>query len=460
MSNFEGVEISIKVVTDKDKTRVLFVEGDGNFADILLSFLVMPLGRVVKMLANDHVKENRPTIGCIGNIYNSMKALDCSCFCSRRVKESLTDPLSSFDEECAGLKLDICDYRPSYYSCHSICSLSLRKLSVYWDEPVCKCYKNMKLGAGEEQIQSDRLGKVFTLDDATFIVTDDLHIMPSTGTVAEMVTILGFGKPEGTAKQDVKLKHKDFVDLYIASLISETPLSEVILKKTGQEVKLGKIMLRAKNTESVPQESDKKQMILKMVINKSTKKLLFARGDKAIVDLLFSFLPISLGGVERLLAGKPFIKSIDHLYKSVHNARNKNYFKNSDIEKRLNRSSLAHGYLPKSYVLNLDEEKLPSDIEKYYVYYQLSKSFFYGQGKYLRGPKTYMIYDDLTIEPFYMADIFCNKEEVSPCDLEELNLTIGPEEALNLLQAALTTKHALTSGILNPHRDLDISVHE
>ena len=39
-------EFSLKVMINRQKTKVLFAEVDSLFADILLSFLTLPLGRI------------------------------------------------------------------------------------------------------------------------------------------------------------------------------------------------------------------------------------------------------------------------------------------------------------------------------------------------------------------------------------------------------------------------------
>ncbi|KAL6529638.1 hypothetical protein OROGR_015261 [Orobanche gracilis] len=58
-------------------------------------------------------------------------------------------------------------------------------------------------------------------------------------------------------------------------------------------------------------------LILKVIVQKTTSKLLFAEADENFVDFLFSLLTIPLGGVEHLLGSSTSLKNIDNLYQSI-----------------------------------------------------------------------------------------------------------------------------------------------
>lgn len=44
----------------------------------------------------------------------------------------------------------------------------------------------------------------------------------------------------------------------------------------------------------------------------------------------------------------------------------------------------------------------------------------------------FLVSDDLTIQPFYISSVLCNKHGISTFDIEEFDLKIGKEE-VNLL---------------------------
>ncbi|RWR95484.1 hypothetical protein CKAN_02483300 [Cinnamomum micranthum f. kanehirae] len=63
-----------------------------------------------------------------------------------------------------------------------------------------------------------------------------------------------------------------------------------------------------------------KKLRVKLLVDKSSHKILFAEAGKGFVDLLFSFLALPLGSVIRLLTDKSHIDvSISKLYDSVDN---------------------------------------------------------------------------------------------------------------------------------------------
>ncbi|KAG8362864.1 hypothetical protein BUALT_BualtUnG0029600 [Buddleja alternifolia] len=68
MSNSEEVKFTLKVVINKEKNKVLFAEVDNSFADVLLSFLTLLLGTIVRLLAK-HFADQAPTIGSLNTLY-------------------------------------------------------------------------------------------------------------------------------------------------------------------------------------------------------------------------------------------------------------------------------------------------------------------------------------------------------------------------------------------------------
>lgn len=80
----ESDEMVVKVVRGKSNELILFVEGDENFTDFILSFLTIPLAGVVLMF------EGLSFICCMDNLYNSMTELNPDRFLrSQYVKDRL-----------------------------------------------------------------------------------------------------------------------------------------------------------------------------------------------------------------------------------------------------------------------------------------------------------------------------------------------------------------------------------
>ena len=75
MFEAEEVQFHVKFVINKSKTKVLFAEAGSDFADVLLSFLAMPLRTIVEVLEN-HYGDEAPAVGCLNTLYKSARNLD------------------------------------------------------------------------------------------------------------------------------------------------------------------------------------------------------------------------------------------------------------------------------------------------------------------------------------------------------------------------------------------------
>ncbi|KAL8474335.1 hypothetical protein ACS0TY_030974 [Phlomoides rotata] len=64
----KDAKVSLKVMVNKEKTKVLFAEADCDFASVLISFLLLPLGRIVKLLEK-HYGDKSPAFGSITSLY-------------------------------------------------------------------------------------------------------------------------------------------------------------------------------------------------------------------------------------------------------------------------------------------------------------------------------------------------------------------------------------------------------
>lgn len=57
--------ISLKALVDKGSNKVIFVEADNDFVDVLFSFLTIPMGTIVKLASKQSVPLK---IGCMNNL--------------------------------------------------------------------------------------------------------------------------------------------------------------------------------------------------------------------------------------------------------------------------------------------------------------------------------------------------------------------------------------------------------
>ncbi|XP_057793390.1 uncharacterized protein LOC131010013 [Salvia miltiorrhiza] len=183
--------LSLKVMINKERTKVFFAEADSHFADILFSFLSLPLGRIVKVLEKHYGDDEAPTIGSLSSLYRSVVDLDSAHFWTDGAKQTLLDPTSSSEAEYQRLKLDITDFQPAKYFCcnrydpiyHSRCT-RFRSVSIYYDHikrcKVCSIDGAMKIEVVKKgsEAAASRDG-VFTMNTSSFIISDDLNIFPN-----------------------------------------------------------------------------------------------------------------------------------------------------------------------------------------------------------------------------------------------------------------------------------------
>lgn len=466
----KDVKFLLKVMVNKEKRKILFAEADCRFVDVLLSFLTLPLGTIVRILEK-HYGDEAPVIGSLTTLYNGVANLDSFHFWTEGAKSILLHPRSSSDALCKSLKLDISDSQPfEYFFCSNDCRRRrFRSLSVYIDKlspkvhPFKCCYSSsMKREVAKEDDVVLYNDGVFMQCTTSFVITDDLQIMPIDAGLLQIASSLGITDTNKAELMDVTFGYAEVMDLLRASLISSTPLSDIILnenrlthsKKRKYEQRALRFLIANASTCS------SKKMILKVMLQKSTNQFLYALAGKDFVEFLFSFLVIPLGGVEYLFEGNSLIKSIDNLYGSLDDDLiDSRYYTLPSMINRLMIPKIPHGYISENHILPLIEEDLPSDYKMMTTY---SENFPDGRGNYLKVPETYlnwatdldrsrtfMVTDDLTVAPFCIAPALSiiNEMKVPLSDVKEVEMQIGLEEALGILRASLTSTSALSNGL-------------
>ncbi|KAL9164824.1 hypothetical protein ABFS82_06G129100 [Erythranthe guttata] len=468
-----GVEFSLKVLINKEKNKVLFAEVDSDFAEVVLSFLTLPLGKIVRVLKKHYGDKDATTpfnIGSLTTLYDGLSNLDGINLRSTFRKSMLLNPVSSFQGECRKLKLDISDpLTARYFSCpdwnctHRWSS----KVAMRGDTTVtCLCgkTKNKSVYLDESETSLHGSGGVFTIKTTSFLISDDLRMVPNLAVgFVQTLGNLGITDTKGAELRNVTFGFNEVMDLLKGSLTSRTPLTDLILNKTKVYDDFARLKYEAGISfqEKENLEATKK-MNLRLVVKKSNNKLLFAQGDDDFVDLLFSFLTIPLGGVECLLGSNSCLKSIDNLYKSVVDFIDDKYWVSPSIKNRVMKPNLPKGYVSEGTILPLSEQVTlyyhrDMNQKKEWLSYSIGKDsglfretvFRRGQENFVRGTKMYMVTDDLTVTPMCMTSTLSilKKMEIPLSDVKEVEVRVGLQEALSILKASLTSTSALTDGL-------------
>ena len=169
-------KITLKALVDKGRNRVIFVEADNDFIDVLFSFLTIPMGHIVR-LARDH--STPMEIGCMYKLYKSIDKIDVQVFRSEECREMLLLPHSTANCHCKNLKLKLIDHEaePTRFRCSNMYNCS-QPLYTYNDEEACSnCSCTFKseiyLSEGDTQVRG-----VFVKERARVIITDDFQVIP------------------------------------------------------------------------------------------------------------------------------------------------------------------------------------------------------------------------------------------------------------------------------------------
>lgn len=86
-NNTNGFQIKVKLFMRKSDGKIVFAQGEEDFADFVFSFLTFPLGGVVRKF------KGYSSLGSIDGLYKSMNDLNgCKYFLSDDIKNRLVDP--------------------------------------------------------------------------------------------------------------------------------------------------------------------------------------------------------------------------------------------------------------------------------------------------------------------------------------------------------------------------------
>ncbi|KAL6529642.1 hypothetical protein OROGR_015265 [Orobanche gracilis] len=510
----KDVKFSLKVVINKQKTKVLFAEAGSDFTDVLLSFLTLPLGKIVRLLEQhhkddrpvvgslsslynglsnldrthftnvllsflalplgkivrvleQHYKDDAPVIGSLTSLYNGLSNLDSTHFSTEGAKQMLLDPISSFGDECRKLKLDISDTQPTkYFICRIWCgwNRSQKNIGMYYGTAKCICGGQLDMEIPVRNVFQSVGGDggVFTTTShETFLISDDLEILPNvTASFSQILSNLGITDIDGAEVRSVTFGINEILDLLKGSFLSWAPLTNIVLKNNTvsdsvapkSEPGISLLHHQTKKEET----ANSTTLILKVIVQKSTRKLLFAEAEENFVDFLFSLLTIPLGGVEHLLDSSTSLKNIDNLYQSIACSNVDKYLRVAE-KIRLLKPTLPHGYLSENRFFGLIEERAPEleyivKQDSYLIPSRKTNSMFKspkGDQYYVKGRRIYMVKDNLTVAPLSTILYFStlNEQEVPVSDVGELVLHIGIEEALSILKASLSSSCALSNGL-------------
>ncbi|XP_059648233.1 uncharacterized protein LOC132294404 isoform X2 [Cornus florida] len=450
MSNGDSQSISLKVLVDKDKNRVVCVESNEDFVDVLFSFMTMPLGNFIRV-AREHSIEDH--FGCLNNLYESVENLDEKHLQSVKCKDMLLRPRSAAEIYCMNLKLNFVNSDTNeYYMCYyDHCFGPYYNARCHCGR-VMGCARNLEV---QGHVPPD--GGVFVNPTARLMITDDFHVKPIS-TTSILALLSKFEATDSSTREErtINIGRDKVMKLLSCSLTTRAPFSEIILEpaidKSSFDICHEKYGPRSMNQlqRAVDATKNETKTTLNLIIRKSSNRALYAEANEDFVNLIGSFLTYPLGYIFEKLPCLSLRGCLDNMYKSIQDLDAKKFLKSEEIKAILVNPKLARGLALHNQLISIEEASYPSHSTASSLFNISSGGgltrpveAITGNG-FFRGP--FLVTDDLTIMPLSLMSIVCfmDRFNISHSDILEQEVTIGVEEALCLLGAALVSKTALT----------------
>ncbi|KAK7395225.1 hypothetical protein VNO78_15773 [Psophocarpus tetragonolobus] len=191
----------------------------------------------------------------------------------------------------------------------------------------------------------DDITEGFVKGSQTFIITDDLIVMPSSlCSTFDMLQKYGIKTLSSVQKVTVNVtKEKIFaftvLDLLKCFLLSKFTLTDVFIKKKPFLEWSCFSPCGVENNSSMSTRTD-----VKLVMKKSDGKVLFAQVEFPFLEFILRFLTLPLGRVTHMLGGNSSLGCVDELYKSIVDLDENKYFTSEDVKNRLLNGDVAQHF--------------------------------------------------------------------------------------------------------------------
>ncbi|KAK1418513.1 hypothetical protein QVD17_27658 [Tagetes erecta] len=444
-------KISIKVFVDKVKNRVLYAEADHTFVDILFHFLTLPMGTIVRLMEKHDTDKNFEAIGSFNNLYQSLNDLPEFYFPSEECKFMLLNPRSVSYYHCKNLKLNIDDTVPMrYYTCLSCLNKPFTVFFSFCNKAKCS-HCGSVMNSPRNYYPDDIVGGgVFVSDTATYIVTDDLSVLPYTSeSVFNLLTSIGVTDMSHLEERNLFMNRQQVLYLLNMALTLDSPLTHFVFHSNKPVIYLGCSCHATTfgQCDLAKKEASKNigKILLKVSLQKSTGKFLFAETSQDFVDFVFGFLSLPLGTIiGTLMNGASSICSMDNLYKSISNLRSKGYLiRSQEIRDMLVKPHFGQEYSSINQIFPITASATSWELDG--RYYDPKDPRI--KDVYLKKSGVFFVTNDLVITPASspLAMNTLNKLKVSFDDVKRVKICIGLEEALRMLKASLVTTSTLTA---------------
>ncbi|AES86950.1 DUF674 family protein [Medicago truncatula] len=478
-SQQESKSIPLKILVDKQRSKVVFVEATKDFVDTLFSFLSLPLGTIVRLLAtinskNDQQKqlpESSPFLENIKNLYRTIQNLDSNDVWNNTVcKQMLLHPRNPCEALCMKLFLNVDDTEPSskFFVCDSCNTFTtFQNLHCTCGKPTNRQPKNLDSEGHGNSTSVDTINGVFVRENGSmFLVSDDLKIVPSSSvTYLQLLMELGYSDLTQLEEVTHNIGKQEILNLLKHTLTSHEPLTNTFFASSSKN-KDNRPNQLASAVRAMPCTSDIRKIDVKVIQSKSQKNIIFAETNGDFVDFILSFLTVPLGSIVKLLGANSFAGCVGNLYKSVFGFQNQPlnipvvltpsiaYYYGTGTPKIGSVHGISHGIYYNTEELKIEGGVISKSERSIYN----AKSLTALDPRSLNGSKVmgfvkrarlFGIDNDLRVKPLSTNSFLLYLKELSlPLDdLEVKVISIGEAEALGILGTFLTSRFTLTSGL-------------
>ncbi|KAF7075326.1 hypothetical protein CFC21_080107 [Triticum aestivum] len=404
-------DIEIKLAVDRSRNRVLFAEAGSDFVDVLLSFLTLPLSAL---------QSCAPSPGCLSNLCNSVDLLKNSGLLKVEACHGklLTPAHTDEFQDCKSAS-QYCDRAPT--AACKCCLVMARVLHVY------------------EEFKKE----AFVRGTGRFVISDDMTINPaSTRSIQSLLRAFG---PDGICHDFEELKVT--VGWSTAFLSSDTILTDTFLSnESDAKAAHGSTMKEQSISQKVPPSNQDSagsspETKFKVFYDTYQKEVVYAECNSEFVDLLLGFLTYPMSCVIKHTGARTrhLGRCFSNLYGSV---------------AELASAGCFTGGLPS--VMLLDPSIMPFNILNNIMSgrcrsldCRCRKDTMPELAQYCFHPEIveeqrYVIGDDLLIYQATAMSVMKYWSGRYKDMVLEMDITVGKQEAVALLRAALTSKNALT----------------
>ncbi|GJS13402.1 hypothetical protein Tco_0407874 [Tanacetum coccineum] len=468
MGECSGPNFSLHMLVAKEENKVIMAETSKEFIEVLFSLMTMPIARVASLTRNCTPGD----IGCVSNLYGSVKELDMRYLQGSKFLDILINPRSAAEIYCENLKLNLIGNGSyEYYECDDI---ECNAIS-YYNIGMCRCGEELKYKSSNgpsSKFYPDKKDGILK-STARFMITDDFKVMPVA--MADMNLLNEFGKHGKIKERTIVIGREEILKLLECSFRSRTPLSETFLNQSNEKssnefLDMNYGLVRVNSTLKLYDLWKKRTDIrLKIIFDKVNNIALYAVVNEDFVNLLSTFLTVPLGYVFNQFTCSSFNGCLANLNKSILET-DINLFTCNKKRDALVNPKLAPGLAYNTYLVGIQEATILSEYTPLFLTLSAKKRLTkYTSDKgdrnrpakvfegFIRGPATFLVMDNLEVKPFspISVKLLVDKLMVPLSDLVEQEVILDEDKAMRLLAASLASKHALTATFVRKEPNVD-----